>query len=113
MTEIQQYHTKHPTDLAYVFRVDNPGGFPDTVIQDLQRAENDHADKLRVSYWYNEDTDEQSVLIESMSDSALKWLYDWLENTATYYRTEYVDAQSEYRAAKDLADAVYEVMSND
>ena len=60
-----------------------------------------------------DESGESVVVIKALDDNAMKWLYDWLEETRQYYRTEYVDASGEHDAAKELATAVYDAMRSD
>ena len=88
--------------------IDEPRGFPDTVANDLDRADFKHADDIEIIY-----TEEsQTVEISATHSVAAKNLYDWLEETAQYYKKNYVDASGEYDAARQLAEAVYEEMSS-
>jgi hypothetical protein len=87
--------------------IDEPQGFPDTIANDLERAEFKKAAECEIIY--TEDT--QTVEVSAFDSVAAKQLYDWLEETAQYYKENYVDASGEYDAARQLADAVYEEMS--
>ena len=90
------------------FTIDDPRGLPDTVADDLDRADFKHADDCDIIY-----TEEsQTVEISAVHSVAAKGLYDWLEETAQYYKENYVDASGEYDAARQLAKAVYEEMSS-
>jgi hypothetical protein len=88
--------------------IDGPRGFPDTIVNDLDRADFKHADDIEIIY-----TEEsQTVEISAAHSVAAKNLYDWLEETAEYYKENYVDASGEYDTARQLAEAVYEEMSS-
>ena len=87
--------------------IGDPAGFPDSIVNDLKRADADAAD--RVSIEYIEDKDR--VVIEAEDHNAAKWLYDWLEETRQYYRENYVDASGEHNAAEQMGDRVYGVLS--
>jgi len=88
--------------------IDGPRGFPDTIVNDLDRADFKHADDIEIIY-----TEEsQTVEISATHSVAAKNLYDWLEETAQYYKENYMDASGEYDAARQLAEAVYEEMSS-
>jgi len=100
-------------DLQYCVRVDDVSGFPDTIVNDLTRADATAAERLHVSSWWDDESGESVVVIKALDDNAMKWLYDWLEETRQYYRTEYVDASGEHDAAKELATAVYDAMRSD
>ena len=88
--------------------IDDPRGFPDTIANDLDRAEFKHAGDCDIIYTEESDT----VEISAVHSVAAKNLYDWLEETAQYYKENYVDASGEYDAARQLAEAVYEEMSS-
>lgn len=88
--------------------IDNPRGFPDTIANDLERAEFKHAEDCDIVY-----TEESDVVeISAVHSVAAKNLYDWLEETAQYYKENYVDASGEHDAARQLAKAVYKEMSS-
>lgn len=87
--------------------IDDPRGFPDTIANDLERAEFKHAEDCDIIYTEESDT----VEISAVHSVAAKNLYDWLEETAQYYKENYVDASGEHDAARQLAKAVYEEMS--
>jgi len=87
--------------------IDNPRGFPDTIVNDLDRADFKHADDCKIIYTEKS----QTVEISAVHNVAAKELYDWLEETTQYYKESYVDATGEYDAARQLAEAVYEEMS--
>jgi len=97
-------------DVAYTVRVGDVPGFPDTVVKDLQRADGRGVDRIHMAHWYHHDAEQSVVVIRALDDNAMKWLYDWLEDTKEHYKKEYVDAGGEYDAARELADAVYEAV---
>jgi len=84
--------------------IDDPRGFPDTIATDLERADFNHAGDCDIIYTEESDT----VEISAVHSVSAKNLYDWLEETAQYYKENYVDATGEYEAARQLAEAVYE-----
>jgi len=84
--------------------INDPRGFPDTIVNDLGRADFECAGDCAIVY--DEATD--TATIEAPHSAAAKQLYDWLEDTAEYYRTEYVAAEAEYDAAKQLARVLYD-----
>lgn len=88
--------------------IDDPRGSPDTIANDLERAEFEHAGDCDIIY--TEET--RTVEISATHSVAAKQLYDWLEETAQYYKENYVDASGEHDAARQLAEAVYEEMSS-
>jgi hypothetical protein len=108
-SQVEQYDGQP----SYVVRVNDVSGFPGTIISDLKRADGSEQERVTASHWYHHHKDESVVLIQALDDNAMKWLYDWLEDTRQYYREEYVDASGEHDAARELADAVYETMSGD
>lgn len=97
-------------EVAYTLRVNDVAGFPGTIVTDLTRADAAEAERVYAAHWYNTDIDESVVVIQALDDNAMKWLYDWLEDTKQYYKEEYVDAGGEWEAARDLATAVYDGM---
>lgn len=96
--------------VAYVVRIDDVSGFPGTIVTDLTREDHRQAERLEVSNWVHQETGETVVVVKALDDSAMKWLYDWLEDTRHYYQENYIDASGEHDAARDMAHAVYEVM---
>jgi len=88
--------------------IDEPEGYPDTIARDLERADFEHAGDCDITYTEATDT----VAITAANSVAAKALYDWLEDSKTHYRTEYVDATMEYRAAQQLARVVYEAVKD-
>lgn len=99
-------------EAAYTLRVNDVRGIPGTIVNDLKRADAPEAERVNLSHWYHHQKEESVVVIQALDDAAMKWLYDWLEDSCDHYQTEYVNAEGEYRAARDLADAVYEAMSS-
>jgi len=99
-------------EAAYVVRVNDVSGFPGTIVSDLERADDNRVERVSMSHWYHHEEEESVVVIQALDDNSMKWLYDWLEDTRQYYKEEYVDATGEHDAARELADAVYEVMSS-
>jgi hypothetical protein len=98
-------------DVAYTLRVNDVAGFPGTIVNDLQRVDEPEAERVYAAHWYNHEAETSVVVIEALDDNAMKWFYDWLEDSKQYYKEEYVDAGGEYKAAEELATAVYDVMS--
>jgi hypothetical protein len=94
--------------ISYSVTIEDPRGSPDTIVRDLERAEFDAVDDCDIIY--SEDTN--TVEITAVHSVAAKNLYDWLEETAQYYKENYVDASGEHDAARQLAEAVYEGMSS-
>lgn len=88
--------------------IDDPRGFPDTIANDLERADFKQAEDCDIIYTEESGT----VEISATTSVDAKNLYDWLEETAQYYKENYVDASGEYDAARQMADAVYEEMSS-
>jgi len=82
--------------------IEDPRGFPDTLADDLDRAEFDRAGDCDITYT----EDAGTVRVAAADSVAAKQLYDWLEETRQYYKREYVSA-GEHDAARQLADAVY------
>ena len=93
---------------AMELTINEPRGFPDTIATDLERAGFKHAEDCEISYSEGSD----AVEITAVDSVAAKNLYDWLEESAQYYRENYVDASGEHDAARQLAKAVYEAMSS-
>lgn len=110
--KFQGPQTNDADDPAYCIRVDDVRGFPGTIVKDLTRADAEEAERLHVAHWWNDEKRESAVVIKAIDDNAMKWLYDWLEDTRQYYKEEYVDASGEHDAARDLANGVYEAMSS-
>lgn len=86
--------------------IENPKGFPDTIAGDLTRADGRWAEACQLNY----DEGRDVVTAYWPHDNAGKWLHGWLEQTMQYYKTEYVNASGEYRAARQIRDAVCEAM---
>lgn len=86
-------------------------GFPGTIVTDLTRADADEAERVYAAHWYNHNAESSVVVIQALDDNSMKWLYDWLEETRQCYGQEYIDSSGEYKTARELADAVYNVMS--
>lgn len=84
--------------------ITDPKGFPDTIARDLEGAEFQYAADCEIAYLADADT----VKITAPHSNAAKALYNWLEDTAQYYRENYVDASGDYDAAKQMADRVYQ-----
>ena len=89
--------------------IEDYSGFPDTIANDLSRESGEHSEHCQINY----DEGRDVVTVWFGSDAAGQWLYDWLEETAQYYKEEYVDASGEYDAAREIADAVYGEMSSE
>ena len=91
------------------FKITDPDGFPSTIVQDFERADKgQYLGNCSLEY----DNSTRVISGGFTSGAAGKALYDWLEETAQYYRTEYVDASGEYRAAKQLASTVYSLLKD-
>jgi hypothetical protein len=101
--------SKNGTERSGGFRIElsDVRGFPDSIANDLDHADGKHADAVAIEY----DEERQKTVVQANHDNAAKWLYDWLEDTAQYYRENYVDASGDHDAARDLADVVYEEVS--
>lgn len=89
-------------DDSYRARIEDPRGLVDTIADDLRRCTHDHASACRI------ECDGDDVVVEADGDVAADWLYEWLEDSVTHYREEYVDATMEHDAARQLRDVVYE-----
>ena len=87
-----------------VIIIHQPRGAFDSIAHDLDRADFRHSEHCEIEY----DIDEYEVTIRADHDNALKQLHDWLEETAQYYKENFVDATAEYRAARQMAKSVYE-----
>jgi len=98
-------------DPAYVLEIAAVGGYPDTLVTDLSRAAAPEAERVELRWRLDEDSGEHHVTIRAADDNAAKWLYDWFEDSETHYRTEYVDASMEHKAAAELASAWYDEVS--
>jgi len=98
-------------DPAYELEIAAVGGYPDTLVTDLSRATAPKADRVELRWRLDEDTGRNQVTIRAADDNAAKWLYDWFEDSETHYRTEYVDASMEHKAAAELASAWYDEVS--
>ena len=48
------------------------------------------------------------MTVTAADAAAARWLNEWLEETADYYRDEFVDATAEQTAARHLATVVYQ-----
>lgn len=107
---IEEYDTTADEPAEYVFRVNDVSGFPDTIVADLEREDAPESEKLEVSHWWHDEKQESVVVVKAMNKDTLRWLYDWLEETKQFYQTEFTDAEGEYRAAEELANAMYEVL---
>ena len=103
-----QDHTGDVPDPAYDLELAAVGGYPDTLVTDLSRATAPEADRVELRWRLDEDTGRNHVTIRAADDTAAKWLYDWFEDSETHYRTEYVDASMEHKAAAELASAWYD-----
>jgi hypothetical protein len=106
-----QDHTGDVPDPAYERELAAVGGYPDTLVTDLSRATAPEADRVELRWRLDEDTGEHHVTIRAADGAAAKWLYDWFEDSETHYRTEYVDASAEHKAAAELASAWYDEVS--
>lgn len=84
--------------------ISQPDGFPESVESDLERAEFDGASNCTITY--HERTDTVTITVEDTADA--QSLYKWLENTAEYYKENFVDATGDYLAARQLADVVHQ-----
>lgn len=98
--------------VAHDLTFEGVDGRPDTIITDLKRADAPEAERVEMSEYYDETRRESTVWVEADDDNALKWLYDWLEESRQYYKENFVDASAEHDAARDLAHRVYEVMAD-
>jgi len=107
-----QDHTGDVPDPAYELELAAVGGYPDTLVADLSRATAAEADRVELRWRLDEDTGRNHVTIRAADGAAAKWLYDWFEDSETHYRTEYVDASMEHKAAAELASAWYDEVSN-
>jgi hypothetical protein len=91
--------------------VEDPDGSIKTIVLDLQQElgnDPQHPVYMRSAL------DPQGSLvveIEAKRESSLEWLASWLEASGEYYRTEFVDASYERRAARDLFRAVSEYLA--
>jgi len=96
-------------DTDPVLRVDvaDVRGYPDTIATDLDRAADAAADRCDLDV----DVDGDRVTVTAADAAAARWLYEWLEESAEYYREEFVAARAEHDAARDLATAVYEELN--
>jgi len=99
-------------DPAYERELADVSGYPDTLVTDLSRETAAEAESVELRWRLDEDTGENHVTILAAGDNALKWLYDWLEESETHYPTEYVDASMEHKAAAELASVVYDEMEH-
>lgn len=90
------------TDDALHVEVAGVYGYPTTIAADLNRC--DDAAAARCALEING----QHVTVTAADAAAARWLYEWLEETADYYRDEFVDATAEQTAARHLATVVYE-----
>jgi hypothetical protein len=84
--------------------IDDPEGYPDTIADDLTRADFEYAEQCGIEY----DEDTHTVEVTAPHSTAAKQLYDWLKDSVEHYRTEYVAAEMEHRAARQLERAVYQ-----
>jgi hypothetical protein len=109
-----QYQTKPLTgDPKHRIVVEDPDGSIKTIVLDLHREfEQDPQHPVYMRSALDPDTEDLVVEIEAHAESALEWLSAWLESTAEYYRTEYLDGSYEYRAARDLRKAVSEHLAD-
>ena len=107
-----QDHTGDVPDPAYELKIAAVGGYPDTLVADLSRATAAEAERVELRWRLDEDTGRDHVTIRAADGAAAKWLYDWFEGSGSHYRTEYVDASAEHKAAAELAGAWYDEVSN-
>jgi len=91
---------------TYNITIEDRRGFPDVIANDLRHASGDFADRCEIEY----DEDEDKVTVRAEDSVAAKKLYEWLEGAKQDYKTEFVNAEGEYNAARQLADAVYDAM---
>jgi len=84
-------------------------GYPDTIAADLDRADAGAADRCDPDV----DTERRRVRVTAADAAAARWLYEWLEESVEYYREEFVDAGGEHDAARTLATAVYEELTDE
>ncbi len=87
-----------------VLRVDvaDVRGYPETIAADLEQASADTAGRCNLA------VDVDRVTVTAADAAAARWLYEWLKESAEYYREEFVAARGEHDAARHLAAAVYE-----
>lgn len=97
---------------AYEIEVADVSGYPDTLVTDLSTETAAETERVELRWRLDEDTGDHHVTIRAADDNALKWLYDWFEGAETHYRTEYVDASMEHKAAEELASVVYDEMAH-
>lgn len=84
-------------------------GFPDSIANDLSRADGGHADQCSIKW----DEESEVVTVKAETDAAAEWLYQWLEDTRQHYAENYVNARGDVRAARELAAAVFEEVYDD
>jgi hypothetical protein len=113
-----QYETEQLTggQPDHRITVDDPDGDVKTIVLDLRRALKQDPQRVTTSPVYmrsalDPETEQRVVEIEAHAESSLEWLASWLEGTAHHYRTEYVDASYEHRAAEGLRRPVSEYLA--
>lgn len=84
--------------------ISSPKGDPASISRDLNRADAEEAERTDISY----DEEEDTVVVTADDDSALDWLYGWLEEIVQFYRENFDEARSDIAAARQLAEATYE-----
>jgi hypothetical protein len=91
-----------PTVLLILDVGDEVRGYPDTIARDLRVEDGGESADCRIEY----DESTMQVVVIAEHSNAAKWLIDFLNNCAQYYRRQ-AGADGERKAAEDLSQKVY------
>ena len=97
------------TDAALQVEVPNVRGYPDTIATDLGQCDEPAAEPCNLDV----EGDGSRATVTAADAATARWLYEWLEESVEYYREEFVNANGEHDAARELATAVFEELDDD
>lgn len=89
------------SDPVLAIEIEEPRGFPDTIANDLERAEATESSLCRIEWLPGPST----VEIEAETHVAARWLSEWLEESMRHY-AESRESYGELRACEQLHEAV-------